>query len=54
MFKILRGVIIQRVGLDQIIENVYDKLGNIDEVYLTGSSFSRNGPTLDLLLVGDI
>jgi hypothetical protein len=36
MFKPLRGIIMQYVGLDQIIENVLDKLGNVDEVYLTG------------------
>lgn len=36
MFKSLRGVILQHVCLDHIIENVLDKLGNVDEVYLTG------------------
>ena len=55
MFKSLRGVILQHVGLDQIIENVLDKLGNVDEVYLTGDLASgKNSPFVDLVLVGDI
>ena len=55
MFKSLRGVILQHVGLDQIIENVLDKLGNIDEVYLTGDlAFGKNSPFVDLVLIGDV
>ena len=55
MFKSLRGVIMQYVGLDQIIENVFDKLGNINEVYLTGDlALGKNSPFIDLVLVGDI
>ena len=55
MFKSLRGVILQHVGLDQIIENVFDKLGNVDEVYLTGDlALGKNSPFIDLVLVGDI
>jgi hypothetical protein len=55
MFKSLRGVILQYVGLDQIIENVLDKLGNVDEVYLTGElALGKNSPFVDLVLVGDI
>ena len=55
MFKSLRGVILQHVGLDQIIENVLDKLGNVEEVYLTGVlALGKNSPFVDLVLVGDI
>jgi predicted AAA+ superfamily ATPase len=55
MFKSLRGVIMQYVGLDQIIENVLDKLGNVDEVYLTGDlALGRNNPFVDLVIVGDV
>ena len=45
----------QYVGLDQIIENVLEKLGNIDEVYLTGElAQGINSPFVDLVVVGDI
>jgi len=55
MFKSLRGVILQYVGLDQIIENVFDKLGNVDDVYLTGDlALGKNSPFVDLVLVGNI
>ena len=55
MFKSLRGVIMQYVGLDQIIENVLDKLGNVDEVYLTGDLvLGKNNPFVDLVIVGDV
>ena len=55
MFKSLRGVILQHVGLDQIIENVLDKLGNVDKVYLTGDlALGKNSPFVDLVMVGDI
>ena len=41
--------------LDQIIENVLDKLGNVDEVYLTGNlALGKNSSFIDLILVGDI
>ena len=55
MLKSLRGVIMQYVGLDQIIENVLDKLGNVDEVYLTGDlALGKNNPFVDLVIVGDV
>ena len=55
MFKSLRGVILQHVGLDQIIDNIFDKLGNVNEVYLTGDlALGKNSPFVDLVLVGDI
>lgn len=55
MFKSLRGVILQYVGLDQIIENVLKKLGNVDEVYLTGDLvLGKNNPFVDLVIVGNI
>ena len=45
----------QYVGVDQIIENVLDKLGNVDKVYLTGDlALGKNSPFVDLVLVGDI
>jgi predicted nucleotidyltransferase len=45
----------QYVGLDQIIENVLDKLGNVDEVYLTGDlALGKNNPFVDLVIVGDV
>jgi predicted nucleotidyltransferase len=55
LFNSLRGLILQYVGLDQIIENVLDKLGDLDQVYLTGAlALGNNSPFIDLVLVGNI
>ena len=55
MFKSLRGVIMQYIGLDQIIENVLEKLGNVDEVYLTGDlALGKNSPFVDLVILGNV
>lgn len=55
MFKSLRGVILQYVGIDQIIENVLEKLGNLDAVYLTGDlAMGKNNPFIDLVIVGNV
>lgn len=55
LFKSLRGLILQYVGLDQIIELVLGKLGNVDEVYLIGDlALGKNSLFIDLVIVGDI
>jgi hypothetical protein len=55
MFWTLRGIILQFVGLDQIVDQVIKKLGNLDEVYLTGDlAEGKNSPFVDLVLVGDV
>ena len=51
MFKTLRGIIMQFVGLDQIIK----KLGILDQVYLTGDlAEGKNSPFVDLIIVGEV
>jgi hypothetical protein len=55
MFSTLRGIILQFVGLDQIVDQVIKKLGDLDEVYLTGDlAQGKNSPFVDLVLVGDV
>ena len=55
MFNMLRGIILQFVGLDQIVDQVIKKLGNLDQVYLTGDlAEGKNSPFVDLVLVGDV
>lgn len=44
----------QYLGLDQIIENVLEKLGNVDKVYLIEDlSLGKNNPLLDIEIVVD-
>jgi DNA-binding HxlR family transcriptional regulator len=55
LFKTLRGIIMQFVGLDQIVDQIIKKLGNLDQVYLTGDlAEGRNSPFVDLVLVGEV
>ncbi len=55
MFKTLRGIIMQFVGLDQIVDQIIKKLGNLDQVYLTGDlAEGKNSPFVDLIIVGEV
>jgi predicted AAA+ superfamily ATPase len=55
LYHSLRNVILQFVGLDQIVIQILDKLGNLDQVYLTGDlAEGKNSPFIDLVLVGNI
>ena len=55
LYSNLRSIILKYVGVDQLLEEIFYKLGEIDEVFLTGEF--ANGvetPFIDLVLVGDI
>ena len=55
MFKTLRGIIMQFVGLDQIVDQIVKKLGNLDQVFLTGDlAEGKNSPFVDLVIVGNV
>ena len=55
MFNTLRGIIMQFVGLDQIVDQIIKKLGNLDQVYLTGDlAEGKNSPFVDLVIVGEV
>jgi len=55
LFNVLRKIILQYVGLDQIIEHVLHKLGNVNKVYLIGDlAVGKNSLFVDLVFVGQI
>jgi predicted nucleotidyltransferase len=55
LFHSLRSIILQHVGLDQILEKVVKKLGSLRKVYLTGGlAEGKNSNVIDLVLVGDV
>ena len=55
LFSSLRNIILQHVGLDQILEQVIAKLGKLDKVYLTGDlAQGKNSSFVDLVIVGEI
>ena len=55
LFKEVHNIVRKYVGLDRIIDNVVNRLGDVRRVYLAGE-FARgvNSDIIDLILVGDI
>lgn len=53
LFTEIHSIVLKYIGIDKIIENVVEKLGEVHQVYLTGT-FARgmDGPVIDILLVG--
>jgi DNA-binding transcriptional ArsR family regulator len=53
MFGNLRGLIMKQVGLDALIEKVFQKLGDVQSVYLTNDwAEGKESPFIDLVVVG--
>ena len=55
LFKDIHNIVRKYVGLDQIIENVIERLGDVEEVFLTGG-FAKglDSHVIDLIFVGNI
>lgn len=55
LFKDLHNIILKYVGLDKILEHVIQRLGKLEQVYLTGN-FARgiDSDIIDLVFVGEI
>jgi predicted nucleotidyltransferase len=55
LFRDLHNIVMKYVGLDQIVEHVIRRLGNLEKVYLTGN-FARgmDSEIIDLVFVGQI
>jgi hypothetical protein len=55
LFKEIHNILLKYVGLDRIIEDVIERLGEVKRVYLVGE-FSKglDSGLIDLVLVGDI
>ncbi|MFZ9299909.1 MAG: hypothetical protein ACO23V_02960 [Chitinophagaceae bacterium] len=55
LFINLRSIILKYVGVDQLIEEVFYQLGELDEVFLTGDiAEGKSAPFIDLVLVGNL
>jgi hypothetical protein len=55
LFKEIHSIILKTVGIDQIIDNVTERLGDVQSVWLIGD-FSKgiDGPVIDLIMIGDV
>lgn len=55
LFDEIRAILLKHVGINQIMENVIERLGNVKKVFLVGSfAQGMDSTIIDLILVGDI
>lgn len=53
LYKDIRNIISKTIGIDQIIDEVVAKLGEVKQAYITGDfAIGKDGKTIDILLVG--
>ena len=53
LFKDINNILKKFVGIDRLIENVLNKIGNLEEAYITGDfAEGKDSPMIDLVLVG--
>ncbi len=54
-YKDLHNILMKYTGLDQIIDSVISRLGDLEEVYLVGKlSRGLESPNIDLVFIGNI
>lgn len=55
LFGEIHNILLKHIGLDQIIENVVERLGDVEQVYLIGDfAKGQNSQIIDLIFIGDI
>lgn len=55
LFSDIHSIILKYTGLDQIIERVVNRLGDLEKVYLVGDlGKGIDSPIIDLVFIGDI
>lgn len=54
LFREIHNIILKHIGLDQVIETVIQRLGDVQRVYLVGDfSKGMDSQVIDLVFVGD-
>lgn len=55
LFSEIHNILMKHIGFDQIIERVISRLGEVDQVYVTGDlSKGLDSDIIDLLFIGNI
>lgn len=55
LFPEIHNLLIKYVGIDQVMDKVVKKLGNLEKVYLVGElAKGKDSPIMDLWFVGDV
>ena len=55
LFNEIHNILLKHIGLDKIVENVVERLGEVERVYLVGE-FSKgiDSQVIDLIFIGEI
>jgi hypothetical protein len=55
LFTEVKSIVLKYVGIDQLLNTLLTQLGNVQEVYLTGSFASGlDSQTIEIIIIGDI
>lgn len=55
LYQEVRSILLKYVGVDQLIERVISKIGDIREVYLTGDfARGKNSDVIDITIIGNV
>jgi len=55
LFGEIQNIVKKHLGIDKVIKNVIERLGDLEKVYLTGSfAEGRDGEIIDLVLIGEV
>ena len=55
MFDDMRAMVLKHVGIDHIVENVIDRLGDVQSVFVTGDlAKGLDSNTIDLIVIGQV
>jgi len=55
LFKEVHNILLKQIGLDQVIENVIERLGEVNKVYVIGEfSNGLDSQVIDLVFIGNI
>jgi predicted nucleotidyltransferase len=55
LFKDIHSIILKYAGIDQILETIVERLGNVNSVYLVGSlARGVESNIIDIIIIGDI
>lgn len=53
LFDEIHNILLKHLGIDQITEKVIERLGAVEEVYLTGDfSKGKDSEIIDLIIIG--
>ncbi len=55
LFNEVHNIILKHIGIDKIIENVVERLGDVEKVYLVGKfAQGLDSQIIDLILIGNV